>query len=380
MTAALVVGGGPAGAEVARRIALAGEDVVLLERDASTVDKVCGEFLSREAVLYLKAAGIDLASFGAVPIDTVRLATREIVAEVALPFEASSLSRRILDEASLALAAAQGVRIERGCPVRAFMRTPGGHRAVLADGRTFDARALFIATGKHDLRGHKRAPGLQNDLVGFKLHYVLTGENTRAIERCVELILFDGGYAGLQPIERGRANLCLLVRKDQLARCGGRFDSLIESISIASPHLGRRLRGASRCWEKPLAIASIPYGYVRAPADEVFWVGDQSAVIPSFSGDGISIALHSARLAADTYLAGGTPAAFQRALARDVKGQVLFATALSQAMVNDRPQRALALIAHHFPSLVRSIASHTRVADVALRRAGLAPTALRATR
>jgi len=375
MTAALVIGGGPAGAEVARRIACGGREVVLLERDARTLEKVCGEFLSREAVLYLKSAGIDLEALGAVPIDTVRLATREVVAQVALPFEASSLSRRILDEASLAHAIAEGVRVERGCMVRSFSRTPGGHRAELADGRTFDARAIFIATGKHDLRGRKRAPGLQNDLVGFKLHYDLTKENTRAIERCVELILFDGGYAGLQPIERGRANLCLLVRKDQLARCGGRFETLIEAISLASPHLGHRLRGAVPCWQKPLAITPIPYGYVRTPADDAFWVGDQSAVIPSFSGDGISIALHSARLAADTYLAGGTPETFQRALARDVTAQVLFATALSQAMVHDRPQRALALIAHYFPSVVRSIASHTRVADRALRRAGVSGAA-----
>jgi len=39
-------------------------------------------------------------------------------------------------------------------------------------------------------------------------------------------------------------------------------------------------------------------------------IGDQAAVIPSFSGDGIAIALHSARLGAECYLAGKTSSEF----------------------------------------------------------------------
>jgi menaquinone-9 beta-reductase len=44
-----------------------------------------------------------------------------------------------------------------------------------------------------------------------------------------------------------------------------------------------------------LAIASIPYGYVQNRSIGLWCIGDQAAVIPSFSGDGIAIALHSAR-------------------------------------------------------------------------------------
>ncbi|MEO8799183.1 MAG: FAD-dependent oxidoreductase, partial [Polyangiaceae bacterium] len=49
MNRALVVGGGPAGAALAIKLARAGKDVVLLERDPVPAHKVCGEFLSREA-------------------------------------------------------------------------------------------------------------------------------------------------------------------------------------------------------------------------------------------------------------------------------------------------------------------------------------------
>lgn len=368
MKDALVVGGGPAGAEVARRLARAGRDVVLVEREARAVDKVCGEFLSHEAVSYLEAAGIDLGALGAVPLDTVRIVDREVVAEVRLPFRAASLSRRLLDEALLGRAEALGVHVLRGSGVQSLTHPCERARVRLANGLEIEARTVFVATGKHDVRGHARPNGLQNDLVAFKLHYVLSKANHAAIERCVELILFDGGYAGLQPIENGFANLCLLVRRERLAALGNRFENVVDAITSSSPHFALRLSGASASWRKPLAISSIPYGYVRQDTADAFWLGDQGAVIPSFAGDGISIALHSARLAAETHIGRGPAAAFQRALARDVSSQVLFATALSHGLVHRRAQHALAWAAGRFPRLVSSIAFRTRVSDRALCR------------
>jgi glycine/D-amino acid oxidase-like deaminating enzyme len=43
MTHAVVIGGGPAGAALALLFSPAGRDVVLAERKAGPVDKVCGE-------------------------------------------------------------------------------------------------------------------------------------------------------------------------------------------------------------------------------------------------------------------------------------------------------------------------------------------------
>jgi menaquinone-9 beta-reductase len=368
---ALVIGGGLAGSACAARLATAGREVVLVEREAGPVDKVCGEFLSHEAGLYLASLGVDLAALGAVSLDSVRLCERDHTVTVALPFPAWSLSRRVLDEALLASARAAGATIRRGHKVNELVKTAAGWAAHLDDASVCAADTAFLATGKHDLRGHKRPAGAQADLLAFKLHWELAAEQTAALARHVELVLFDGGYAGLQPIEGGLANLCLLVRRRRFHELGARWPNLLAALRAESPHLAQRLAGARPCWVRPLALSAIPYGHVQPHADGPWRLGDQAAVIPSFSGDGMSIALHSAELASSIYLAGGSAEAYQRRLAHDVRAQVSLATILSQGLVRSSIQRVLGAAAHLLPRLVSNVALRTRISDAALARAAV---------
>jgi flavin-dependent dehydrogenase len=372
---AMVVGGGIAGSALAARLAGAGREVVLIEREAGPVDKVCGEFLSREAGLYLAALGVDLASLGAVPIDTVRLCERDHTITVALPFSAWSLSRRVLDEALLERAKAAGATLLRGCKVNDLSFRGTEWVAKLDEARVQRASAAFLATGKHDLRGHRRPAGMQDDLLAFKLHWQLAPEQAAALVGHVELILFDGGYAGLQPIEGGLANLCLLVRRARFLELGARWPNLLAAMQAESPHLEMRLTEARACWDRPLALSAIPYGHVQRHAAGPWRLGDQAAVIPSFSGDGMSIALHSAELASSIYLSGGSAESYQRRLARDVRAQVFLATILSQALVRRRAQRTLGAVARMAPRIVSTVALRTRISDAALARAALGATA-----
>ena len=100
----LVIGGGLAGSMLAIRLADAGRPVTLLEKERTAQHKVCGEFLSPEAVDYLHQVHIDPLRLGAQQIRGVRLSSRRTVAESPLPFTALSLSRFALDQALLARA------------------------------------------------------------------------------------------------------------------------------------------------------------------------------------------------------------------------------------------------------------------------------------
>jgi flavin-dependent dehydrogenase len=361
----LVVGGGIAGAALAARLARSRRDVLLVERRAGPHDKVCGEFISGEAALLLHDFNIDLDALGAIRITAVRLCARAHAVAVPLPFAAFSLSRRVLDEALLARASACGVEVWRGAAVRALHRDAEGWVAALDGGKNIVAGDAFLATGKHDLRGWNRRPGRQNDLLALKQHWRPSPMQARAIGSCVELFLFPGGYAGLAPIEDGLVNLCLVVRQRQFKKFDCRWDVLLDALRAAVPALRERLTAATPCGDRPLAIASIPYGFVQGRSDGPCpWrLGDQAAVIPSFAGEGISIALHSAQLAAETFLTDGDSARYQARLAADLAVRIRRATLISRLLVHPAGQ-ALAMTATQLmPSLIGAVARHTRIPE-----------------
>ncbi|HMH14412.1 MAG TPA: FAD-dependent oxidoreductase [Edaphobacter sp.] len=136
----LIVGGGVAGCAVSIALARKGRSVTLIEREPTPRHKVCGEFLSGEALEDLHALGIDVAALGAVPIDYVRLAAARRAAEAPLPFHAASLTRKALDTALIAEAIAAGVSVQRGRGVQSLSRTTTNlWQATLDDGTSYEA-------------------------------------------------------------------------------------------------------------------------------------------------------------------------------------------------------------------------------------------------
>jgi flavin-dependent dehydrogenase len=358
----LVIGGGLAGSMAALRLAAAGREVTILERERAAHHKVCGEFLSPEAVDYLALAGVSPLSLGAQAIRFVRLSSKQRVVESTLPFTALSLSRCVLDEALQ-----HGCKVERGAFVESLIARDGLWHAQLRGGESWRAPTVFLANGKHDLRGLERKPGTHGDLVGFKLHWRLAPAQTEALRDYMDLFLFPGGYGGLSLVEGDVANFCLVVRRSTLRGKGG-WPELLWAIQDENRHISQRLRGASPLWERPLAIASIPYGHLAGRLDGLWCVGDQAAVIPSFTGDGMSIALHSAALAAQMFLGGETADCYHRAMRAHLKRGMGVATVLSRSIVTS-PGRTLAFIGFSvFPHALNWIAKSTRIPEKAMHQ------------
>jgi len=364
----LVIGGGLAGAMVAIRLAAAGREVLLLEKERGAHHKVCGEFLSPEAIEYLRNAGVDPPRLGAALIESLRLSARRSVIQTRLPFRALSVSRCVLDAALLAGAEAAGCEVRRGVTVRSLARDSDGWIARFANGTSQQGRSVFLATGKHDLRGWIRPPGRQSSLVGFKMHWRLRPAQTRALRGFIDLFLFEGGYGGLALVEGDVANLCFVIRRSRLRRLG-EWSAMLAALCEENALTAERLDGAVTLWERPLAISTIPYGYLPQSDGDMWRVGDQATVIPSFTGDGMAIALHSGALAAEMYLSGKTPNQYHRALRGQLQKGVSLATLLSQTMVS-RAGHKLAPILLPFVALpVGWIARLTRIPERKLRPA-----------
>ena len=376
MTESVVIaGGGLAGGAAACLLARAGRKVVLLERETGPVDKICGEFLSIEAQTILRDLGLDLLSLGAQPIDRVRLIRRGACVETALPFGALGLSRKTLDEALLLRAASLGAQVRRGQTINEI-KDAEPITLNVAGREPVTTATLFLATGKHEVRGERRSLRAEpEDLVGFKAYFQLAPRQDDALRGYVEVMMWPDAYAGLQRVEGGRANLCMLVKRSRLLRAGGNWDILLQDLCATQPHLASRLQGATALSPRPISIFRVPFGFVhRASKSDkvgVFRLGDQIGVIPSFTGDGMSIALHSAIVASDYCLRGLSAAAYHRQMRKDIAPQIACATGLYGLMANSTGQALIMMMTRHWPRLLALMAALTRIPERALGKSSV---------
>lgn len=350
----LIVGGGPAGAAAAIMLAKGGAAPVVLERQRETGDALCGGFLSWRSLQTLEKLGI-----GAIEghlIDRLRLFAGNSFGEAFLPYPAMGVSRQQLDSLLLSRAESLGAGVERGVTVRQWSEG----RIETGDGATLAPGALFLATGKHDLRGIGRPrDGLEDQTIGIRVRLSPHPALEALVGNAIELHLFDKGYCGLELQEGGRGNLCLAVRKSRLSLAGGDPDRLLAQWAAQSPAFGERLAFRSG---GPEAIGAVPYGWItRRAVPGVYRLGDQAAVIPSLAGEGNGIAMASGIMAAQGWYAGETPFAFQSRLANATSRPVTIASWLWHLGEKPEGARLLTQGVRFLPWLASRFAELTRI-------------------
>ena len=335
----LVIGGGPAGAAAAIRLALAGSPALLVERNAAVGDALCGGFLSWRTLDRLRALGVDPDALGGHRVTRLALidGARETVRK--LPYPALGLSRHAMDTALIARAIALGTEVRH-----ATARIDGAD-AFDESGAPIHASVVFLASGKHETRGAARprdAAG-PDPFIGIRLRLRASPALARALESRIEMHMFEGGYCGVVLQDGASANFCMAVRKSRLARAGGKPAALFAELIASHPLLAERLADMpdDAAFD---AIGNVPYGWrARDTVPGLFRLGDQAGCIPSFAGEGIGIALASAEAAVEAWKEGGGEAApaYQSRFATHVAGPLRTAGLVTRLSV--RPAGASAL-------------------------------------
>lgn len=325
-----IVGGGPAGTAAALEARRQGMRVALWERSRFPRDKVCGEFLSAEALPLLEKE-IPATLARAPVIQTAEFISRRVRKYAfRLPEAGRGLSRWLLDEALWRATALSGAEAHEGEAVESVARTPGGSWQVAFDGgQVCEARALMVACGRWwSLRGFpspadggcgRRARGRAEarPWLGAKAHF--RGVESR---RAVEMYFFPGGYCGLAPVEDGVYNACCLVHQDLAREADGcspaDFAAWIDRLARHSA-LGARLSGAVQV-APTVTTAAIRLGRRETHHHSALLVGDAAGFLDPFTGAGISMALNGGRLAAQALAAAGLKScAPELAAARDYR-------------------------------------------------------------
>ena len=286
-----IVGAGPAGSTLAALLAQRGVSVALIDRDEFPRDKLCGEFLSYDALPILERLGIAL---DAPRIARCRVISRKRTYEFEFPAAARGVSRLLLDDLLFRRAIAAGatsfagwtavelapLTIERGGELRAI----SARLVIGAWGRwgRFDAQLgrAFV----HD-RSHRN--------FGFKRHY-----RASSPAESIDLYSFDAGYLGVSPIEDGLTNICGLVHAARLTGHKGRWESFVATIRKEEPRLEALYAAHEPAQDGFLSSDPVIFR-ARSPVERgVLMIGDASGIVDPLTGNGMAMAIQSAVVAA----------------------------------------------------------------------------------
>ncbi|MGB8887588.1 MAG: NAD(P)/FAD-dependent oxidoreductase [Candidatus Korobacteraceae bacterium] len=281
-----VIGGGPAGSSAAITAARLGARVVLLEAREFPRHKVCGEFVSAEALGVLagllREAPSAKSLFDNAPVmDRTRLLRGNRSLEAPVVPAALSITRYDLDAALWKAAQVAGLETRANCEVVAS-DGDGPFRLQTSDGE-LGAKALVVAAGRWSQFTADRSMPPGPKWIGLKAHF----HESRPL-RSTDLYFFRHGYCGVQPVAADLVSACAMVRSD-------RATSLQEVFAL-HPQLAKRAAG----WKavtQPVSTAPLIYRPPQATRGNVIFVGDAAAFIDPFAGDGISIALRSGEAA-----------------------------------------------------------------------------------
>lgn len=355
MSRPIVLGAGPAGSTAALLLARAGAQPILIDRDASVGDAICGGFLSWKTAAALRALGVDPRALGAREVTGLKIFAGERQAAIPLPRIAYGLSRHKLDSELRLLAVEAGAELHID---RARSVAPG---RIEGEGQRWESPAMFLATGKHDVRGAARARQGDDLALGLRVRLPPSPALEKLVGQSIELHLFRGGYAGVVLREGGTGNVCLAVRKSALADAGGDPWKLLSGLATHNPRFAERL-GWAEVQPAVDTIGAVPYGWIARHTERgIFRLGDQAAVIPSLAGEGMAIALASGRSAAQGYLRGESAEAYQRRFASQVAMPVRVTEKLWQMAESPRGASAMTMLARVFPALAGMAMRWSRV-------------------
>jgi flavin-dependent dehydrogenase len=299
----IVAGGGLAGLTTALLLARKKKRVLLIEKKSYPFHKVCGEYISNEILPFLKSVGFDPYRYGASSINSLRISTpRGKNYKINLDSGGFGLSRYTMDDALYRLALENGADVITGERVTDIAFLQNHFNVTTHSGKIISAKIVTGSYGKRDVLDKK----LNRDFIKYHTGYMGVKYHVKTNYPADEIGLdnFEGGYCGIVKIEEDRYNICYLYRRSHRHS----FDSirdLEEKILFKNPVIRNMFHNAQFISEEPLVINEISFAPKKLVENHIIMCGDSAGLIAPLCGNGMSMAVHAARLLCDSLLQPG---------------------------------------------------------------------------
>lgn len=299
MKRVIIIGGGLAGLVSSILLSRKGVPVTLIEKKQYPFHRVCGEYISNEVVPFLKSEGLFPTEFNPPTLSRFQL-TATNGKSVILPLDLGGfgISRFTFDDFLFQKAQASGVSIMQNTEV-SNIKFDGYSFSVTVPNLILSADVVLCAFGKRtrlDVDWKRSFTHARSPYVGVKHHIKTNYPND-----LIALHNFEGGYCGISNVEDGRTNLCYLVHRDKV-RAAGSIAQLEADTLSKNPWLKSIFQNSEFLFDKPEVINEISFATKEPVFEHMLMLGDAAGMITPLCGNGMAMAIRSAKMSADLVL------------------------------------------------------------------------------
>jgi flavin-dependent dehydrogenase len=295
----LIIGGGLAGLTAAIHLSRGGAEVTLLDKNEYPGHKVCGEYLSNEVLPYLQSLDTDPLKIGAKIISRLLLSTATgKTTETKLPSGGMGIGRYALDYFLFQQAEHNGCLVIKDT-VTGINFENENFKVTTKEGKEFFAKIVIGAYGKRsniDVNLHRQFIKNKSPFIAVKNHY--QGDFP---DDLVALHNFKGGYCGISKIETGHINVCYLANYQTFQQYKN-IEHYQQEVLCKNKLLRVFFENSTPVFEQPLTISQVSFSNKTAVENHIIMCGDAAGMIHPLCGNGMAMAIHSAKIAAELVL------------------------------------------------------------------------------
>jgi flavin-dependent dehydrogenase len=364
----VIAGGGLAGLALSIQLARKSYSVILLEKEQYPFHRVCGEYVSMESWEFLHSLGLDLKALNVSSISRLQVSgVNGKLLEQKLPLGGFGISRYRLDHCLAKLARQAGVVILENTKVKDIFYHDERFSVETVD-QTYQARVACGTYGKRsnlDIKWKRpftlASKNALNNYIGVKYHVRINYPiDTIALHN------FKDGYCGIVKIEDDKYNLCYLTTAFNL-QSSGNIRQLEEKILCKNSHLKKIWQEADLPGNEPVTISQISFDKKSQVENHVLMIGDAAGMITPLCGNGMSMALHGSKLAAEEILRflrgecnrAGLEEEYTLKWRKNFSKRLRMGRMIQRLLGSNRLTNALITAARIFPGLTRFLIRQT---------------------